>query len=260
MSLLRKARSAGREMRELGPGGVLRMLLSRYGVPLPGGAEFLWKQGIRKETEFWDAWFRTKGLQWPEQYRLRCDPNTVLQPIVADLLPARPNVHILDVGAGPLTWLGKTLPGREIDITAIDALADVWDRSLERHQVQPLVRSQKLAAEELTSRFAPNTFDLVFAQNSIDHCYDPERAIVQMIQVVKTGCYVLLSHAQNEGEHRSWTGLHQWNLSVSADGAFIVASMRSFVNMTEKVADLCTIECEVVGRERDWLITRIQKR
>ena len=83
MSLLRKARSAGRLMREAGHGSLFHMLLSKYGVPMPGGVEFLWKQGIREETKFWEAWFRTKGLQWPEQYRLRCDPDTALQPIVA---------------------------------------------------------------------------------------------------------------------------------------------------------------------------------
>jgi SAM-dependent methyltransferase len=243
MSALRKAKSAGAVWRAGGLRGLFRALHLTRGRSWPKGGTPLWRDGIGDEIEFWDAWLRTKGLQWPEDYRVRCDPERVLQPTVAALLPTRSKVHILDVGAGPLTCLGKTLPGKEIEITAIDVLADEWDRLLERYRVQPLVRSQRLAAEELTTRFAANTFDLAFAQNSIDHCHDPERAIAQMIDVVKSGCYVLLQHAQNEGDCRGWAGLHQWNFSVSG-GALTIASRRSFVNVTDKYAGLCRIECE----------------
>lgn len=116
-----------------------------------------------------------------------------------------------------------------------------------------------MAAEELTKRFPANIFDLVYAQNSIDHYYDPERAIVQVIDMVKSGCYVFLSHYQDEGEHHGWTGLHQWNLSMSDEGAFIIASRHSLVNMTEKYARICRIECETTPGERVWLQTRILK-
>ena len=178
------------------------------------------------------------------------------------MLPAQTEVKILDVGAGPLTYLGKKWGGRHVNITAIDPLADKYDRILAKYQLQPLVRTQKLAAEDLSQRFPAGTFDLAFARNCLDHAYNPERAVLQMIEVVKRGRYVLLEHKPNEARQQSYTGLHQWNFSVSANGDFMIGSKFETVNMTKKYAELCTITCEVVGEDRigDLLVTRIQKR
>ena len=130
-------------------------------------------------------------------------------------------------------------------MTAIDPLADAYDRLLDKYHVKPIIRTQKAYAESLTTRFPPNTFDLVFARNSIDHARNPEMAILQMIEVAKTGCYVLLVHYVNEAERAGYTGLHQWNFSMSANGDFLISSGSVRVNMTRKVAGLCTTTCEL---------------
>ena len=174
------------------------------------------------------------------------------------LLP-QDEIHILDVGAGPLTYLGRKFHGKQINITAVDPLADEYDKILAKYQVQPLIRTEKLAGEELTTRFQPNTFDLVFARNSIDHSYDPERVILQMIEVVKPGRYVLLEHLPNEASKHHYIGLHQWNFSVSADGDFLINSKLGNVNFTKKYKDICTTTCEIVKEYNryDLMITRI---
>lgn len=178
------------------------------------------------------------------------------------MLPQKLKIYILDVGADPLTYLGKIFEGKRINITAVDPLADEYDLILDKYQIQPLIRTQKLAAEELTKRFSPSTFDLVVARNSIDHAYGPESGVLQMIDVVKSGQYVLLEHRQNEAENENYSGLHQWNFSLSANGDFLISSKFDKVNKTKKYAELCTITCEIVneGVDGDWLITRIQKR
>jgi len=61
-----------------------------------------------------------------------------------------------------------------------------------------LVRTIRLEAENLTDTFCPDTFDLVYARNCIDHTYNPERAILQMISVVKRNRYVLMEHKPND--------------------------------------------------------------
>ena len=50
------------------------------------------------EREFRSRWFATVG-------------------------PAR----VLDVGAGPLSSLGTHVPGRDVEIIAVDPLADIYD-------------------------------------------------------------------------------------------------------------------------------------
>jgi SAM-dependent methyltransferase len=260
MSILRKAAAAVKVLKEDSFQAFVFILISKYGPPIP--AKLKWKAGIRSEIRFWDAYFSTKGLQWADTYGIRFDPDLPLQPRPAALLPPQTEVHILDVGAGPLTYLGKKSEGKHINITAVDPLSDEYDRILYKYQIQPIVRTQQLAAEELTMRFPLNTFDLVVARNCIDHAYDPERAILQMIDVVKSGRYVLLEHRPNEAENSNYLGLHQWNFSLSANGDFLISTRFTKVNMTKKYAELCIIMCEIVkdDTDRDWLITRIQKR
>jgi len=99
---------------------IVSILISKYGLPIPQSAKSKWKAGIKSEIRFWDDWFCTKGLQWPDQYRNSFDPNLPLQPRPAALLPPQTEIHILDVGAGPLTFLGKIYKGKRVTITAVD--------------------------------------------------------------------------------------------------------------------------------------------
>jgi len=174
------------------------------------------------------------------------------------LLPKREGeCLILDVGAGPFTFLGKKCPGLGFKIIAVDPLADEYDRILDKYSVSPIVRTEKLEAEKLTSRYAPDSFDLVYARNCIDHAYSPERAILEMVSVVKRDQYVYLVHRPNEAENEGYAGLHQWNFSAD-QGDFVIRSKRDKVNMTQKYKSICVIEC-FCEAESEWLIVTIRK-
>ncbi len=45
----------------------------------------------------------------------------------------------------------------------------------------------KWEGEQLLTMFEPETFDLTFARNALDHSYEPIRVIRNMIGLVKTG-------------------------------------------------------------------------
>lgn len=261
INILTKVTSAFRVFKNKGYHGIVSILLNQCHWPIPKSHKFKWNEGIDSELRFWDAYLRTKGLQWHEDYGHRLDPDLPLQEAPAALLPSKSVVQILDVGAGPLTWLGKKCVGKKINIIAIDALADEYDKILDRYLIQPLVRTQKLDAEKLSRRFRPNTFDLVVARNCLDHSYNPERAIVQMIDVVKKGMYVLLEHKIDAAERENYAGLHQWKFSMSQDGDFIITSKVGQTNMTNKYKRYCTITCHILDRESGsgWLVTRILK-
>lgn len=248
---------AVRTYKERGLGGIISAAARR--IKLPDTSKSRWRKGVASEADFWDSYFRTGGLEWPVDYRMRLDPERPLQPRPAALLPAGTDLRVLDVGAGPLTHLGKKVPGRRISITAVDPLAEIYDEILAKYAISPPVRTTKLEAENLNRQFAPNTFDLVVARNCIDHSFDPERAILKMVDVAKAQCYVLLEHRPNEAETNRYTGLHQWNFSMSEAGEFIIASRTSSVNITQKYAHLFQAKCETVTDDGDWLITRILK-
>ncbi len=263
MRAVRKAGSVATAFRRGGVRGVASSIVRRFRRPSAAGSKATWEGGVPSEVEFWDKYLEARGgTEWAGDFDRRLDPNLPLQPRPAALLPKQAEIRILDVGAGPLTYLGKLHEGRPLHITAVDPLASDYAKVLARHGIEPLVRTQAGAAEELTSKFPPDSFDFVFARNCIDHSYDPFAAINEMIAVVKQGRYVLLEHRVNEGATEHYAGLHQWDFSVAANGDFVIASRGAQVNVTRKCEAICDIACEVVAGNDDgeWLITRIRKK
>lgn len=174
------------------------------------------------------------------------NPAEPLLPAVAERarrIAADP-VRILDVGAGPVTCLGYVVEGRRVEITATDVLAGVYDRLWAGSGLVPPVRTIYADAERLTERFAPGSFDIVYAQNSLDHAARPQKAIEQMVQVAKPGGYVLLSHAVDEGVNEGYAGLHRWNFS-ERNGDFVIWNPRESINIAALHRDACETKTTV---------------
>src|SRR5947207_15730857 len=89
-------------------------------------AHALWRLGLLKgswtgalsdELGFWQNALTDGGRAWnEEEFRKRTDPNLELQSELKDLMVTPPGglARILDVGAGPLTRLGKKWQGRRL--------------------------------------------------------------------------------------------------------------------------------------------------
>jgi SAM-dependent methyltransferase len=182
-----------------------------------------WERGLASEVSFWDEWIAGRGGLWSEGFKKLLRPGRELEEQFRRLIPAGEGeeVRLLDVGAGPLTALAVQWPGRRVVTTAVDPLADDYNRLLDQHGIVPVVRTRRGEAEHLSELFAADSFDLVYAANCLDHSYDPLRAIREMITVVKPGRFVMLEHAENEAVANSYEGLHQWNFLVES-GQFLV--------------------------------------
>jgi SAM-dependent methyltransferase len=184
------------------------------------------------ELAFWDHWLKTKGFNWPEEYRRKIDPSApILIPRrflpseatrLSRFLPgARPTISILDVGAGPLSIVGTRLRGVDVELVAVDPLADEYEALLAQHRIDPPVATQSCAAEELADVLGEARFDLVYCQNALDHSEDPLRGLEQMLRVVKPDRWVVLKHAVDEGEREAYVQLHDWNFNIE-DGRFVI--------------------------------------
>jgi len=126
-------------------------------------------------------------------------------------------ISILDVGAGPLTGLGFSYPGKTLTIVPVDPLADEYDQLLRDAGLDPPIRTIRVSGESLLEHFGPRTFDIAYASNSLDHSADPLTIISNMVAVVRAEGVVLLRHKRNEGESAGYGGLHQWNFDVADD-------------------------------------------
>jgi SAM-dependent methyltransferase len=258
MSVATKLQSSARTVREAGVGELLRIVLGRIGLTLPGSMKALWRHGLPSEVAFWEQYIgshgKSMGDNLDEHY---LNPEVRLQEMAARLLsPGQGPYQILDVGAGPFTFLGKKHPDFQFTIVAVDPLADFYNSLLKKYSVKPLVTTERLEAERLTTRFPRDTFHLVFARNCIDHSYDPEAALREMLAVTRPGHHVLLHHHPNEAIREKYYGLHQWNL-CEKDGDFIIRSRWTSRNITRRFRSLCSIECSY--DDQGWLVTRMRK-
>jgi SAM-dependent methyltransferase len=211
-----------------------------------------WDRAIPYEANFWEDWLATKAFDDVAQYDSRLDPAFPLtDPLVTERLDtfSDATVTILDVGAGPLTSLGKTYPGKQLQIVAVDALADEYDRALASANVTPPVRTELCHGERLLERFEPSSFHIAYASNALDHSYDPLLVIRNMLEVVRPGGFVLLVHRRNEAERKGYLGLHQWNFENRC-GRFVVWNRSSEQDVTGLLEDEADVQC----RDEDGLV------
>jgi SAM-dependent methyltransferase len=200
-----------------------------------------WLAGIDSELRFWDKWMATGGAGCPSEFAERQDPHSRIDPSllvgIADPLRAK----ILDVGAGPLTALGKTFEGRRLDITACDPLADLYAELADRHGINRAVRTELAFAEDLSAFYPANHFDVVHCRNALDHSVEPVRGILEMLLVVKSQGHIALSHACNEAKQEGYRGMHQWNFAVDG-GRFVIWNREARYDVTEMFGRYADIE------------------
>jgi SAM-dependent methyltransferase len=215
---------------------------------------------LRGEVGFWRRWLQSGGLGWPEDYAFRLDPRAPIQEHLARIIESIPQsrVEILDVGSGPLTVIGKVHPTKRLSITATDVLGSEYDALLGKLGIEPPVRPIAAEAERLRDTLGGRSFDLVHAQNALDHCADPFAAINEMVAVTRPGGFIVLLHEENEGEKERYHALHKWNFA-NEGGRFVIRGpgpggpARDVTTMLESCAE---VECSYLG---DELLVTIRK-
>jgi SAM-dependent methyltransferase len=190
------------------------------------GRRLWWRTRKSSEVDFWAEWLvgALGTEEWSSDRESRLAPDTQIRdPLVRAELERNPaeEISILDVGAGPLTGLGFCYPGKTLTIVPVDPLADEYERLLRDAELEPPIRTIRVAGEALLEHFGSRRFDIAYASNSLDHSADPFTIISNMVAVVRTGGVVLLRHKRNEGESARYGGLHQWNFDVVGDSLLL---------------------------------------
>jgi len=202
-----------------------------------------WRWRLPTEVGHWDTWLNSHGLSDPSDFARRVAPDLPLQDHLKKLLPqsAGRTYRVLDIGAGPLTTVGRMYEGRKLDLVCIDPLAAVYDSLLNANGVTPPVRTVYGEAERVAQMYPENSFDLVHAANSLDHAHDPVAAIKAAVRVVRPTGYVYLEHILNEGARERYGGLHQWNFGVKNDTFTITSKSGQETNMAEAFAGVARV-------------------
>lgn len=222
---------------------------------------------LRKEISFWDHWFKYEGVTEQlmasarhKDYLHRLNPQSEFQEKFRQLinLPPDSSIHILDIGAGPVTIIGKCWDERDIILQCVDMLAKYYDKLLAKYKITPPIRTIYANAERLTDIFNENTFDFVYARNALDHTNNPVQAIQEALLVVKPNCFVMMEHLVNEGSKQKYRGLHKWNF-FEKKGNFMISNEITIINISHELKHLAEIECKVENNS-NWIITTLKKR
>jgi SAM-dependent methyltransferase len=221
------------------------------GVP----ARDTWEAGIERELAWWRCYLAGAGLDAPEEFQFRFDADAPLQPHIARALPAGrtgATPRLLDCAAGPATTLGKVWDGKRLVIVAIDALADDYQALLTELGLAPPVPTQRGEVERLDEQVAADTFDLVYMRFALDHCYDPQLALQQMVRATRPGGTVMIEHYRDATQELA--GLRQWELRPEP-GDLVVANPGHSFRVSEAVP-LVRLEVEF---SPTWLTMRLHK-
>jgi SAM-dependent methyltransferase len=225
-----------------------------------GVGKYIWRKGLPSEVHFWEEYLATKGKSCSavEEFNFRTSPDSEFQPWLREWLQSPPGaeVQVLDVGAGPLTWVGKRWAGRNMVIRAIDPLANSYSEIMQRYGISPPVTTQRGDGEEIVSLFGREVFDLTFARNCLDHSYDAIKAVTEMIEATKVGGVIFLWHLQDEAEHLSYQGLHQWNFRLENGELLVWQAGKRFNVNREFARQLKVIRCEL----RDGMIEAVYRK
>jgi SAM-dependent methyltransferase len=216
-----------------------------------------WAKGFDFEVEFWTNWMQSRGAQWPADFAERLNPNASIDGDLEQIATScgRSTIDILDVGAGPLTTVGRQSTVGAINLVACDPLAGIYRELLATFDLKPPVETKFAIAEDLSSFFGLNKFDIVHCVNALDHSFDPMRSILEMLRVSRVDGHVVLRHSINEAETLGYEGFHQFNFDEE-DGRFIIWNKESRLCVDEVVKDPIRVK---VDRAHRWIVVEIRK-
>jgi hypothetical protein len=203
------------------------------------------RTGLRGELRWWRGYIERGGGDWPEDLHQRLDPDAPLaEPLIADRLERFEGgpVRVLDVGAGPISSLGKTHGDLRLEITAVDPLGEEYSRLLADAGIEPVIPTLTCRGEDVARRFGAGAFEVAYSRNALDHSADPVAAVRAMVGTVVPQGFVALRHYRNEAENSSYVQLHNWNFDVEAGSLFIWGPYGRY-DLSAELADEVTVRC-----------------
>jgi SAM-dependent methyltransferase len=159
------------------------------------------------------------------------------------MLPPGP-CRVLDVGAGPITKAGTFVAGRDVEIIAVDPLADIYAEVIAAAGVTVPLPTQFAFGEDVSARFDADSFALILCTNALDHAIEPLWCLIEMLILARTGAHIILQHGVNEAESENYSGFHQWNFSAE-DGRFIIWNRERRLDATTILAPCARLACHV---------------
>lgn len=182
---------------------------------MDSNSQLTWSSSIREELDFWRRWLTEDQFKADRDSRFNHNGLGIPEDLLTEIKSG--DLHLLDVGSGPFSTLGRNHPRFNVELILADPLGDAYNSLIAELELANHSKIINVSAEELTTKFAHNSFDIVHSANALDHAYDPLLCIQNMLKICKPGGWVYIISVEDEGERQNYTGLHQWNFALVGD-------------------------------------------
>jgi ubiquinone/menaquinone biosynthesis C-methylase UbiE len=203
---------------------------------------------VDTEVGFWERMLKGEYPQFQAEFMARFDPNvevTGLHAAVLDDLskdiPVH-DIHILDLGAGLVTPIGRLYHGTRLGITAVDVRADYYNQLLSKYGKVPPIPTRFADACDLKQYFLEKSFHWIHVQNALDHMESPLACIKGMVHLLKSGGFISMGHQINEGRIQNYEGLHQFDCFKQGDSMYIKRRNGKKYNVSKTLRSLGSCE------------------
>lgn len=152
--------------------------------------EDLWKDSQKNELGFWKKELQQENLDQRQRNAYYLSLMEGHCSLIRDFVETADLQHkvLMDLGSGPQGIL-HVLPG--LYKVAVDPLMDEFKQlGFDINANDVIVANAK--AEEISSKFRKDFFDVIFCLNSIDHHQDPQLVVDNIHQVLKPGGDLIL--------------------------------------------------------------------
>ena len=134
-----------------------------------------------------------------------------------------------------------------------------YDRLLARFGVEPPLRTLQCPGEQLLERFGPESFDVAYARNSLDHSHDPLTTLRNMVAVLRPHGFVALRHVRTERAEQSYSGLHQWSFDL-AQGRLVLSGKATRHDVGAELGPRVRVDAfTATDGEDDWVLAVLTK-
>jgi len=215
----------------------------------------------------WSSYITTKGLSFHianikenkrklEKYWSPTYPiNNRIEKEIQRLKNTR--IRLLDVGCGPFPKSGVSHENYIIDRTLVDALANDYHKLLKDNSID--TNGQKIICcdvEEIEERFISCSFDIIYSKNTLDHTYNPIKAISSLINLLVNDGVIILEHYVKEGEYTNYFGLHQWDFFIENESFYISNKTKDIIQNVNTLFKIVIIDSVYEGNK---IINTIRK-
>ncbi len=188
-----------------------------------------YNDALCEEISFWDRELSLEG-EYKDFIMKRIDPVRRreeypsgifdrLTTILDGRFPGSRPFKVIELGSGPLSTLAHGVDKGDIEVHAVDILADSYADLYKKYNLLDFpVKPVSGTGESLSEIFERASFHCAYVRNALDHTFDIVRSFNNLVSLVKKGGYIVLQHNVREGSGGNWKGIHGWDLDFNEHG------------------------------------------